>query len=180
MALGVNGLNQNIFAKPAETISGMELSKVAQELLSARMSSPLISSPTPSFNGINFGKSVDVSLFGSSASNDTNAIKFAATNNAGFELNLSQKTLEAVSSLNAKAANQAVNNIHQFRNGMIHINAEQPNFSGLKNAFIPSNPPEVFETMNLSKDRKGSSPFYIPNQKSKQKAEKEEGLNLIA
>ena len=178
MALGINGINQNIFAKPAETISGAELSKVAQELLSSKASLSSISSPSP-FSGINFGKGVDVSLFGSTASNDTNAIKLAATNNAGYDLQLSQKTLSAINALNSKAASDIVNNISQFRNGMIHINAEQPNLSGLKNTFAVSNPAEVFGTMNLAKDRKGSSPFYVPRN-TNNKVEKEEGLNLIA
>lgn len=179
MALGINGINQNIFAaKPAETISGTELSKVAQEIFSAKASS--ISSTPSSLSGLNFGRnSVDVSLFGRTASNDTNAIKLAATNNAGYDLTISQKALSAVNALNAKAVTTAVNNIAQLRNGIVHINAEQPDFTTLKNTFVLNNPTQVFESMNLSKDRKGSSPFYVPRD-TKNKVEKEEGLNLVA
>jgi len=177
MALGINGINQNIFAaKPAETVSGAELSKVAQEIFSARTSSPV---NTSSFSGLNLGRSLDVSLFGSNASNDTNAIKLAATNKAGYELQLSDKTLSAVSALNSKAATDSVNNIAQLRNGMIHVNAEQPDFSGLKNVSALNNPSQVLESMNLSKDRKGSSPFYVPRD-TKNNDKKEEGLNLVA
>lgn len=126
MALGINTINQNIFAKPAETISGAELSKVAQEILSAKTSLPSISSTPSIFSGLNSGRNLDVSLFGSTATNDSNAIKLAATNNAGYDLQLSQKTLSAVNALNSKAASDVVNNMAQFRNGLIHINAEQP------------------------------------------------------
>lgn len=175
MALGINSINQNIFAKPAETISGAELSKVTQELLSTKTSLSSISS----FSGLNSGRNLDVSLFGSTASNDTNAIKLAATNNAGYDLQLSQQALSAVSVLNSKAASDAVNNIAQFRNGLIHINAEQPDFTGTKAPSALTNPSQVLESMNLSKDRKGSSPFYVPRD-TKNKAEKEEGLNLVA
>jgi len=175
MALGINSINQNIFAKPAETVSGAELSKVTQELLSAKTSLPSISS----FSGLNSGKKFDVSLFGSTASNDTNAIKLAATNNAGYDLQLSQKTLSAVSALNSKAANDSVNNIAQLRNGLIHINTEQPGSTGIKAPSALSNPSQILESMNLSKDRKGSSPFYVPRD-TKNKTEKEDGLNLVA
>lgn len=178
MALGVSNINQNIFAaKPAETVSGAELSKVAQEIFSAKSSS--ISSSPSIFSGFNTGRNLDVSLFGSTASSDSNAIKLAATNNAGYDLQLSQKTLSALNALNSKAASDAVNNIAQFRNGMIHVNAEQPDFSGLKNISALNNPAQVLESMNLSKDRKGSSPFYVPRD-TKNKVEKEEGLNLVA
>lgn len=179
MALGINGSNMNIFARQPETVSGAELSKVAQEILSARPALSSISSSNSPLSILNLGKSVDVSLFGSNASNDTNAIKLAATNNAGFELNLSQKTLSAISALNAKAATDTVNNLSQFRNGLIHINAEQADLTAKKSIFSLSNPPEVFQTMNLSKDRKGSNSFYVPRD-TKKKVEKEEGLNLIA
>ena len=160
MALGINTINQNIFAKPAETISGAELSKVAQEILSTKAST--ISSTPSIFSGLNLGRNLDVSLFGSNASSDTNAVKLAATNTAGYDLQLSQKTLSAVNALNSKAASDSVNNIAQFRNGIVHINAEQPDFTGLKNLSALNNPAKVLESMNLSKDRKGSSPFYVP------------------
>ena len=179
MALGINTINQNIFAKPAETVSGAELSKVAQEILSAKTSLSSISSSNSSFSGLNLGRNLDVSLFGSTASNDTNAIKLAATNNAGYDLQLSQKTLSAVNALNSKAASDLVNNITQFRNGLIHINAEQPDFSGLKNISALNNPTKTLESMNLSKDKKGSSPFYAPRN-TKHKVEAKEGLNLVA
>ena len=176
MALGINGINQNIFtAQPAETVSGAELSKVAQEIFSTKTTS----ASNSSFNGLNFGKSLDVSLYGATASNNTNAIKLAATNNAGYDLQLSQKTLSAVNALNSKAAGDLVNNVAQLRNGMIHLNTEQPDFSSFKNVSALSNPAQVLESMNLSKDRKGSSPFYVPRD-TKNKAEKEEGLNLVA
>ena len=177
MALGINTINQNIFAKPAETISGAELSKVAQEILSTKAST--ISSTPSIFSGLNLGRNLDVSLFGSNASSDTNAVKLAATNTAGYDLQLSQKTLSAVNALNSKAASDVVNNIAQFRNGIVHINAEQPDFTGLKNLSALNNPAKVLESMNLSKDRKGSSPFYVPRD-TKNKVEKEEGLNLVA
>ena len=177
MALGINTINQNIFAKPAETISGAELSKVAQEILSTKTST--ISSNPSIFSGLNLGRNLDVSLFGSTASSDTNAVKLAATNTAGYDLQLSPKTLSAVNALNSKAASDSVNNIAQFRNGMIHINAEQADFTGLKNLSALANPTQVLESMNLSKDRKGSSPFYVPRD-TKNKVEKEEGLNLVA
>ncbi len=182
MALGINGVNQNnIFAaKPAETVTGAELSKTVQEILSAKTSS--VSFKSSSSNNINFGRSsVDVSLYGTNASSDTNAVKLAATNKAGYEINLNQTTLSAVNALNASAANNAINNVAQLRNGLIHINAEKPDFSVLKNTFALNNSTQVFESMNLSKDRKGSSPFYVPRQtKNDSEVEKTEGLNLVA
>lgn len=177
MALGINTINQNIFAKPAETVSGAELSKVAQEIISAKTSS--VSSTPSILSVLNSGRTVDVSLFGATASSNTNAVKLAATNTAGYDLQLSQKTLSAVNALNSKAASDSVNNIAQFRNGMIHINAEQPDFTSLKHLSALANPTQVLESMNLSKDRKGSSPFYVPRD-TKNKVEKEEGLNLVA
>ncbi len=103
MALGINGINQNIFAQSAGTVTGAELSKVAQDILSAKATVSSISSTPASFSGLNFGRNSDVSLFGSTASNDSNAIKLAATNKSGYDLELSQKTLAAVSALNSKA-----------------------------------------------------------------------------
>jgi hypothetical protein len=173
-ALGINSINQNIFAKPAEIVSGSELSKVAQEILSAKSPSQV------SFNKLNPVKTLDISLFGSNASNDTNSIKLAATNTAGYDLQLSQKALSAVNALNSKAANDAVYNIAQLRNGVVHINAEQPNFAETKNTFALPDFTQVFESMNLSKDRKGSSPFYVPQKNTQNKVEKQEGLNLVA
>ncbi len=176
MALGINGVNPNIFAAPAETVSGTELAKVAGEIFSATKA---ISQPAVAFNTRTFNAGLDVSLFGTNASRDTGAIKLAATNNAGLDISLSNNALLAINSLNAKAASDVVNNIAQFRNGLIHVNAEKPDFINLNNTSIPSNRPEVFESMNLSKDRKGSSPFYVP-QRTNNKVEKKEGLNLIA
>jgi len=181
MALGINGINQNIFVKPQETISGEELTRVTKELFSK--TSSLVSSSSSSQSSIGLRSGVDVSLYGFSASSDTNAIKSVATNRAGLDVELSQKTLSALSSLNARAANDALYNISQLRNGMIHINnIEQPDFTGLKNTFALSNKPEVFETMNLSKDRKGSSPFYVPQdaKKDSKNIEKTESVNFLA
>lgn len=175
MALGVNGVSQNIFAKPADVVSGTELSQVAQSILSTKTSSAIFSSS----NVLNFGKSLDVSLYGANASSNVNSVIMAATNTAGYELSLSQKALSAVSALNAKAANDTVSNIAQFRNGMIHVDNQKPDFTNTKNIFAVADKAQVFEAMNLSKDRKGPSPFYVPRD-TKKKIEKEEGLNLIA
>jgi hypothetical protein len=175
MAIGINALNQNIFARPVEsTVSGSELTKVAVDILSAKTSSI-----TSALSGTSFGSKVDVSLYGTNATSNTEAVKLAATNTSGYELNLSQKALSAVNALNAKAATDVVNNIAQYRNGLIHVNAEKPEFTGLKNTFALQNSPSVFETMDLSKDRRGPGPFYVPRD-TKEKVEKEEGLNLIA
>ena len=164
MALGINGINTNIFAAQAGTVSGEELTKVAGEILS----SPKALSFTPSsFNSGILNTGLDVSLFGTNASRDANAIKLAATNNAAMDVSLSNKALSAIS------------NFAQFRNGLIHINAEKPDFTGLNDTFAPSSKPQIFESMNLSKDRKGSSPFYIP-QTSKKDAKKTEGINVLA
>ena len=176
MALGINGINTNIFAAQAGTVSGEELTKVAGEILS----SPKALSFTPSsFNSGILNTGLDVSLFGTNASRDANAIKLAATNNAAMDVSLSNKALSAISSLNAKAASTEISNFAQFRNGLIHINAEKPDFTGLNDTFAPSSKPQIFESMNLSKDRKGSSPFYIP-QTSKKDAKKTEGINVLA
>ena len=173
MALGINSVNTNIFAQPATTVSGQELSKVAQEILSAK---PVV----PSINRTNQNVSkVDVSLYGMNASSNINAIKNAATNTAGFELNLSNQTLNSLSALNAKAAANLVNDVSNLRKGYIHIHSEQTDLSSLKEIYPFSNPPQVFETNNLSKDRRGSSPFkFVPLQE--EKSEKTEGLSLIA
>jgi len=177
MALGVNGLNQNIFVtKSSGTVSGSELSKVTQEILSSRNTS---SSQATSFTGFNTGRTLDVSLYGFNASNDTNAIKLAATNTSGYDLQMSDKTLSALNSLNSKAAADMLNNVAQLRNGLIHVNNEKPDVAALKTAAPLSNQTQVFESADLSKDRKGSSPFYVPRN-TKSEAKKEEGLNLVA
>lgn len=174
MSVGFNTITPNIFAKPAETVSGSELSKVAMDILNAKI-------PSSPLSGATFGNRVDVSLYGTNASSDSTAIKLAATNTSAYDITLSQQAMSAVSALNAKAATDVVNNIAQFRNGMIHVNVEKPEFTGLKNAFALQNSPQVFETLDLSKDRKGSSPFYVPRDTKKKVDEVEkEGLNLIA
>ncbi len=55
---------------------------------------------------------------------------------------------------------------------MIHVNAEQPDFSSIKNTFALKDRTEIFEAMNLSKDRKGSSPFYVPRNTKTNKVER--------
>jgi len=177
MSLGVNGINQNIFSAPAAIVSGTELTKAAQNILSSTSS---MSAATSSLlSGVNFGSSVDVSLYGFNESTNTNAVKLAATNTAGYDLSLSNQALSAINSLNAKAASDIVNNIAQFRNGLIHIDKGQTDFSGLKKASAPPTSTEVFQSMNLGKDRQGSGPFYVPQNNGK-KAEKKDGLDLVA
>jgi len=177
MALGVNGLNQNVFVtKSSGTVTGSELSKVAQEILSSRSTS---SAQSTSFSGFNTGRTLDVSLYGSNASNDTNAIKLAATNKSGYDLQISDKTLSALNSLNSRAAANMMNDVAQLRNGLIHVNNERPDVAALKTSAPLSTQTQVFESADLSKDRKGSSPFYVPRN-TKTEAQKEEGLNLVA
>lgn len=176
MALGVNGINTNLFTAPTGTVSGEELTKVAGEIFSATKT---LSQPSFSLNSRGFGAAVDVSLYGTNASNNINAIKLAAANNAGLNVSLSNTALSAINSLNAKAASDVVNNIAQFKNGLIHVNNEKPDFSSQDNAFISPVRPEIFESMNLGKDRHGSGPFYMP-QRTGRKPEKEQGLNLLA
>lgn len=173
MALGINSINNaNIFAKSAETVSGAELSKTARELFFAN-------SDTPSLRGINNGAKLDVSLYGTNASNNTDAVKLAATNTAGFELNLSNKAVASLNALKANAAGNMINNTASQRKGMIHIHSEQTELKELKEAQPFLNAPSVFEPSNLPKDRRGSGPFmYIPQQD--ETSEKAEGLSFIA
>lgn len=177
MAIGINSVNPNIFAKPVETVSGNELTQAVKDIFSASSTSAV-----PTFSGITINKSapVEVSLYGTNASSNTNAIKLAATNTAGYELEFSGQTLASINALNAKAAANLVNNVASLRNGMIHINSEQPDFTVLKNIHNLSDAPHVFETADLSKDRKGSGPFRYVQKNDGNKSEKTGGLNFVA
>lgn len=179
MALGLNGINNvntNIFATPADLVTGNELTQVANKIFGS------VNTVTPSpfsFNTGISGTGLDVSLYGTNASSDVNAIKLAATNTASLDVSLSNNALSAINSLNAKAMSNLVNNIAQFRNGIVHVNNEKADFSGLNNISQISGKPEIFEAMNLSKDRKGSNAFYVPRNINQQD-EKEDGLNILA
>lgn len=173
MALGINGINSaNIFAKPAETVSGTELSQAVKDILSAKPGGP-------SFNGINKGSQIDVSLYGTNASNNADAVKLAATNTAGFELNLSNKALASLNALKANAAGNMINNTASQRKGMIHIQSGQTDLKELKEAQPFLNAPSVFEPSNLPKDRRGSGPFMYISQED-ETSEKADGLSFTA
>jgi len=176
MALGVNGINSNLFAAQAGTVSGTELAKVTGEIFSATKS---ISQQAASFNPRIFNTSVDVSLYGLNASRDTDAIKLAAANTAGLNVSLSNNALSAISTLNAKAANVFLNDVSRLRDGLINVSNEKFEKAGLNSAFASSSRTEVAESMNLSKDRKGSGSFYVP-QRSGRNTQKQEGINIIA
>ena len=173
MALSINSVSQNVFAQPVETISGQELSKVAQDILSAK---PIASSFSRGIQGAN----VDVSLYGMNASSNTNAIRLAATNTSGYDLNFSSNALNSINALNAKAVANLFNDVSNLRKGLIHIHSEQADTSSLKEAHPFSNPPQVFETSNLPKDRRGSGPFYYVPPQEEAKSERTEGLSLMA
>jgi len=166
----------NVFAtKTTGIVEDSELTNVAKQILSAAPAK--INLGQTSFTRSNSVNNLDVKLY--AAGYDVNAVKQAATNQTGFEVNLSQNALSAINSLKAQAAQLQSANLSKAVDGKIHINSEKPDTAALKptTMFNSSTDVEVFQSTNTNKDRKGPGGFYMPLEKNEE--QKEEGLNLI-
>ena len=180
MALNVNtnlGITKqtNVFApKTAGIVEDSELTNVAKQILSA--TPKRVNFGQASFSRSNSVNNLDVKLY--AAGYDVNAVKQAATNQTGYNVNLSQNALSAINSLKAQAAQLQSANLTKLVDGKIHINSEKTGTAALKpsSMFNNSTNVEVFQSANTNKDRKGPGGFYMPLEKEEQK---EEGLNLI-
>lgn len=163
----------NVFASPNNGIvTESELTRVAKEILTAE---PAKTSLTLTRSG-NLNN-VDVKFF--DAGYDVTAVKQAATNRTGFNVNLSQDTLNSINVLKAQAAQNQAMNLTRAVDGKIHINSERPDASELKAKFISFNNTdfEVFQAASTDKDRRGPGGFYLPFKDNED--EREEGLNMV-
>ncbi|HSA06987.1 MAG TPA: hypothetical protein P5556_07385 [Candidatus Gastranaerophilales bacterium] len=166
----------NIFnSKTSGIVNENELTNVAKQILLAAPGK--ISSSQVSYTRPNLSTNIDVKFF--EAGYDINAVKQAATNRTGYDVVLSTETLNSINLLKAHAAQNQALNIAKAVDGKIHINSEKPENADFKSLFMPGEPKnvEIFESSNLSKDRKGPGAFYIPLKGDKE--EKKEGLNLV-
>lgn len=165
----------SLFASPNNGIvSDSELTNVAKQILSATPAK--VNLPQGNYLGSRNINNVDVKFY--EAGYDINAVKQAATNRTGFDVNLSQNALNSINALKAQAAQIQAMNLTKAVDGKIHVNAEKPDSADLKSTMSNFNTNvEVFQAANADKDKKGPGGFYLPQENSEE--EKEEGLNLI-
>lgn len=151
-----------------------ELMKTAKAILSGSTGVAGVNSSNTYINRA--VSNVDVKLY--DAGFNPEAVRQAATNRTGYDVNLSFNAIESINALKAQAAKMQIQNLSGIVDGKIHINAERPETASLKDAFSSNtNFLEVFNSSNTNKDRKGPGGFYIPLQKGEN--DKEEGLNIV-
>ncbi len=177
MALSINtnlGVESRA-AIPASSNSGIvsenELNKVAKEILTS--AARKTNSAQSRFSGNN---NAEVKFF--DAGYDINAVKQAAANRTGLNVNLSQQALASINALKAHSAQAQAMNLSRTVDGKIHVNSERPDGSELKEMYATGSKTglEVFDTASTDKDRKGPGGFYLPFQ---QNSEEEDGLNML-
>lgn len=181
MSLTLSGLNNNYNSNTNSLVSGIELEQISKGILSAApVVTPANLDQDLSKINLNIFKNPEAALkvFGNEANANTQVIKQIATNRAGFDVNLSENALTAIESLNARAARAQAFDMANRISGKIHVSVEAPDFTNTKNVFSLNNAPQLFETGNLSKDRKGSNPFSLKTAEKNNKENNKE-LNLF-
>ncbi len=172
----LNVANQaNIYApKTAGVVSDAELTNVAKDILAT---APGRTNSNHSISN-NYRANVNPEVKFFQAGYDINAVRQAATNQTGFNVNLSQNAINAINVLNSQAAQ--AHNTARAVDGKIHINSEKVDASESKNLFAGSanTDVEVFNSTKLTKDRRGPGGFYIPQEENNEEQEKK-GLNLV-
>lgn len=183
-----NVSSNNFFIKPNSIISGNELTQVANEILTKAPSTQNTQNTQSAQTNINLPQinpntyiatNRIATVFGPNSTLANQQVKQAATNQAAYDVTLSNKTLSDIQSLNVNAASLQVANVSNKMDGKVFVPidlAKAP--SDLKEVFTFTRPAQFFNTNSLDKDKKGSGNSFYSNNQSKQE-QKEEGLNLV-
>jgi len=186
MSLMVDNLNMNkvnFFANSNGLVSGAELEAITKEILQLAPSTEASQTSPLAQNLFNLNKftSVDngLKVFGAESKFDAQAAKAMATNQAGFNIQLSDKAVSALEALKIQAAKVMSIDISKRMEGKVYVTPDNNNVSfDTKNSFFTGDVSRLFESSNLGKDRKGPAPFFIPATQ-KDKKEENERLDLF-
>lgn len=167
--LGLTSQASAVSSKNTDLVKGDELTRIAKEILTA--------TPKRTTTATNVNSS-DVKIFSQGA--DINLVKQVATNRTGYDVFLSQNTMQAINALKAQAAQSQAQNLTKVVDGKIYVNAEKVDTADKKptlniNSFQGI---QLSESSSLYKDKKGSGGFFVPLEKNKNENTKE-GINLI-
>ena len=158
----INVNSNNFFANPS-IVKGNELTQVSNEILNNASANQNAQSLQQNSNSGLFSNQTS-SVFGPDSSLATQQVKLAATNQAAYDVTLSNKAVTAIQALNSNAVALQVSSIAKTMDGKVNVPADFSNSqSDLKTAFTSNRPAQFFTANSLDKDKKGSSPFYSNN-----------------
>jgi len=186
MSLSVSNFNPfNTIVTSRDLVSASELETISKELLSVAPSTQSASAVAneQNFSKINFNNlesaNNGLKLFGHEAQLNTQNLQQVATNQAGYNVTLSNKALTSINALNTQAARLQTSAISTQMDGKVYVPAEVSNYSDLKSVFATSNSPKTFEIGDMNKDKRGSNPFFVAKE-NKEQEEKRESLSIFA
>lgn len=191
MSLTIDSLNMNkvnFFSNSNGLVSGTELEAVTKEILQLAPSSEASSTSqlTQNFQNQNLlnlnnfkGVENNIKVFGVESKIDAQTVKMIATNQAGFDVQFSDRAISALDALRVQAAKAMAIDVSKRMEGKINVTPDNNIFAlNTKNSFFTGDVSRLFESSNLGKDRKGPAPFFIPAAQKDNKEEKE-GLDLV-
>ncbi len=174
MTMEIGKLNNPFNVDSSEgLVSGQELAKVSSELfqVAGQQQSTKVVDSEKVFPQINFNKvqkaDQGINLFAANAQ----TVKQIAVNKSAFDVQLSNSALANIKALNAQAAQAQFSGVAKSVEGKLHIPTEAAQKTEQPQVFALNNAPELFNTANLGKDKKGSTPFAFTAQESKESKE---------
>lgn len=173
----LNVPNANFFAASSELVNRNEMAQISREILAAAPRAESVTSQNVSQIGLNNNNGLRV--FGADSNLNAQTVRQIATNNAGLNVNLSQEALTAISNLNAQAAKLQAASRPQNMDGKIFIPNEVKDFSDLKSAFAINNAAQLFGTIELNKDKKGSSGLFSGFNSRREHQNNQENLSIL-
>ena len=159
MVFSLSNVNPNNFFANPGIVSGNELTQVTNELLGNVQPAQI-----PQANVNDNLISQTSSLIGTDS---TQVLKLAATNQAAYDITLSNTALSAIQSLNSNAATLQLASLSRSMDGKVYVPTEFPNtLSDLKAVFTSDRPAQFFSANSLDKDKRGSNSSFSSNNRS--------------